>query len=70
VLLGADLDHGPLWAQPEVGAELKVMLSGDTKSKGADLQVVRVDDGTRTRNIRHHKPGLYRLSYVHRVASI
>jgi hypothetical protein len=24
-----------------------------------------VDDGTRTRDIRHHKPALYLLSYAH-----
>lgn len=25
----------------------------------------RVSDGTRTRDSRHHKPGLYQLSYAH-----
>ena len=24
-----------------------------------------MDDGTRTRDDRHHKPGLYQLSYAH-----
>ena len=24
-----------------------------------------MDDGTRTRDIRHHKPALYQLSYAH-----
>ena len=24
-----------------------------------------MDDGTRTRDFRHHKPALYRLSYAH-----
>jgi hypothetical protein len=26
-----------------------------------------VNDGTRTRDIRHHKPALYQLSYAHHV---
>src|SRR5690554_3295798 len=28
-----------------------------------------VNDGTRTRDIRHHKPALYQLSYAHHVFS-
>ena len=27
----------------------------------------RVSNGTRTRDIRHHKPALYQLSYTHHV---
>jgi hypothetical protein len=29
-----------------------------------------VNDGTRTRDIRHHKPALYQLSYAHHAPDV
>jgi hypothetical protein len=29
-----------------------------------------VNDGTRTRDIRHHKPALYQLSYAHHASGV
>ncbi len=29
-----------------------------------------MNDGTRTRDIRHHKPALYQLSYAHHVPDV
>ena len=38
--------------------------------KGNMLRKTGVDDGIRTRDHRHHKPGLYQLSYIHHIALI
>ena len=44
-------NHGSLFTQIDFGV--------------AELLLHRVSDGTRTRDSRHHKPGLYQLSYAH-----
>ncbi len=44
-------------------AGMHIRRNGASAHAGA--QPNGVDDGTRTRDDRHHKPGLYQLSYIH-----
>lgn len=48
--------------KPALTRHFRQLFGPDSKAGG---KVAGVDDGTRTRDRRHHKPELYQLSYVH-----
>jgi hypothetical protein len=65
---GGALDLRPYGTRGRARPSTSNSLGADAAAAANSL-VTRVADGTRTHDHRDHNPGLYQLSYRHRVAS-